>query len=59
MLHHALCHAIIGVEHQLRNAKAIAQVDKDEVAVVAVAIHPTIEPNNSANMLCAQLTTRV
>ena len=32
---------LLGVEHQLQHAAAIAQVDEDDAAVITTAVHPS------------------
>ena len=47
------------IQHNLRNAVAIAQVEEDEVAVIAPAIHPTHQRDGLAGVGRAQLAARV
>ena len=41
------------VQHNLRNAVAVAQIEKNEIAMVAAPVHPTQQDNLSARVRCA------
>jgi hypothetical protein len=47
------------VEHNLRNAGAVAQVEEDEVAVVAAAVDPAHEDNLLAGVGGAQIAAEM
>ena len=47
------------IQHNLRNAVAIAQVEEDEVAVIAPAIHPTHQRDGLAGVGGAQFAAGV
>jgi hypothetical protein len=46
---------VAGMEDQLHEAGAVAQVDEDEPAVVAAAVHPAGEPDVAARVAGAQV----
>ncbi len=47
------------VEHHLGDARAVAHVEKDEVAVVAAAVDPAHQDNRLPGMRRAQFTAKV
>ena len=47
------------IEHDLRHAVAVAQVDEQPAAVVAVAVDPAAEGDFLANMFAAQFAAGV
>src|SRR5439155_9005935 len=46
---------VLRLEHDLRDAVTVAQVDKDDRALVAVGVDPAVERDRLADMLFAQL----
>jgi hypothetical protein len=44
---------LLGAEHHLGQAFAVAQVDEDDATVVAGRIHPATERDGLADVLCA------
>ncbi len=50
---------LVGTEDDLHQAAAIAQVDEDEPAVVAPAVHPARERDLAALVACAQVAAIV
>src|SRR5690606_7854328 len=46
---------VVRIEHDLRQARAVAQVDEDDPAVVAAAVHPAIQSDSLAEMVAANL----
>jgi hypothetical protein len=45
------------VEHDLRDPGTVTQIQKDQVAVVAAAVHPSHEDDLAARLLRAELPT--
>ncbi len=46
---------VVRIEHDLRQARAVAQVDEDDPAVVAAAVHPAVQGDGLAEMVTANL----
>ena len=44
------------VEHELDDARAVPQVDEDQAAVIATAVHPAGDPGLCPRPLGGQLT---
>ena len=53
------CGADLFVEDDLGDAAAVADVEEDEVAVVAAAVDPAHEDYVLASLLCAEIATHV
>ena len=49
----------IGVDHALRHAVVVAQVDEEQAAVIAHAVHPARQARGGADMGFAQFPARV
>jgi hypothetical protein len=49
----------VGVEDQLRQPISVAQVDEDEIAVVAIGMDPTGQANGAVNVNLAELAAGV
>jgi hypothetical protein len=47
------------VEHNLRNARTVADIDEDEVAKIAAAVHPSHEHSSLARIGSAKSATAV
>src|SRR4029453_8741276 len=47
------------VEHALRDPVVVAQIDEEEIAVIALAMQPAREPNRLPGMLASKLAARM
>ena len=48
-----------GMEDELHDARAVAQVDEDQAAVVAAAVHPAGDARRRAGALGAEVAAHV
>src|SRR5436190_9710090 len=48
---------MVRLEHHLRDAVAVAQIDENLVVVGAITVHPAIEDDRLADMVLAQFAT--
>jgi hypothetical protein len=55
-----MCFGIaLGIEHYLSDAAPIAEIDKDETAVISTTLNPTHKGNSRARIISAKGATVV
>jgi hypothetical protein len=49
----------IAIQHHLRNSSAVAQIEKDQIAMIAPPVHPAHQHHLLAGIRCAQFTAQM